>query len=83
MNFAVREAGRKIFLIVDGYSVHNSRQVSQWLASHEAQLRLILLSARSPGLNRDEFLNHGIKQNPVGQRQAASQDDLIASVCGH
>jgi len=78
-----RDAGRKVYLIVDGHPVHKSRQVNRWLVAHADQIRMFLLPAYSPDLNPDAFLNHDVKQNAVGRRRAASQDDMIANVRGY
>ncbi len=83
MRRLIRSAGRKIYLIVDGHPVHKSRKVKKWLASHEEQIRMILLPAYSPDLNPDEFLNHDVKQNAVGRRRATSREDMMADVRGY
>ena len=66
MRRLIRSVGRKVYLIVDGHPVHKSRKVKKWLASHEKQIRIILLPAYSPDLNPDEFLNNDLKSNAVG-----------------
>ena len=83
MRRLVRSAGRKVYLIVDGHPVHKSGEVRQWLAQHEAQIRMILLPAYSPDLNPDEFLNHDVKQNAVGRRRATSRQEMMADVRGY
>ena len=83
MSRLVRQAGRKIYLIVDGHPAHKGREVTRWLAGREERIRLILLPAYSPDLNPDEFLNNDVKANAVGRRRASSQDDMIADVRGY
>ena len=83
MRRLIRSANRKVYLIVDGHPVHKSRKVKKWLASHEEQIRMILLPAYSPDLNPDEFLNHDVKQNAVGRRRATSREDMMANVRGY
>jgi len=83
MSRLVREARRKIYLIVDGHPAHKASKVKQWLAGREEQIRLILLPAYSPDLNPDEFPNNDVKANAVGRRRASSQDDLMADVRGY
>ena len=83
MRRLIRSAGRKVYLIVDGHPVHKSRKVKKWLASHEEQIRMILLPAYSPDLNPDEFLNHDVKQNAVGRHHATSREDMMADVRGY
>jgi transposase len=79
----VRDSKQMIYLIVDGHPVHKSRAVERWLAARPEKIRMLLLPAYSPDLNPDEFLNHDVKQNAVGRRRAANQDDMIADVRGY
>jgi transposase len=79
----VRSTKQKVYLIVDGHPVHKSRAVRDWLATREAQIRLILLPAYSPDMNPDEFLNHDVKQNAVGRRRATSREEMMADVRGY
>ena len=79
----VRQARRKIYLIVDGHPAHKGRDVTRWLAGREEQIRLILLPAYSPDLNPDEFLNNDVKANALGRRRAASRAEMIADVRGY
>lgn len=83
MNRLIRQAPRKIYLIVDGHPAHKGGDVRRWLRAHEKQIRLILLPAYSPDLNPDEFLNNDVKANAVGRRRATSRDDLMADVRGY
>lgn len=80
MRRLIKNASRKIYLIVDGHPAHKARKVEQWLAERGDRIRLILLPAYSPDMNPDEFLNHDVKQNAVGRRRAVSRDDMIADV---
>ena len=77
MRRLIRSVGRKVYLIVDGHPVHKSRKVKNWRASHEDEIRMILLPAYSPDLNPDEFLNHDVKQNAVSRHPATSREDMI------
>jgi transposase len=83
MSRLVRQARRKIYLIVDGHPVHKSAEAARWLERHEGQIRLILLPAYSPDLNPDEFLNNDVKANAVGRRRASSREDMMADVRGY
>ena len=63
----IRQAGRKVYLIVDGHPVHRSKKVQQWLEAHAKDIRLFRLPAYSPDLNPDEMLNNDVKSNACGQ----------------
>ena len=79
----VRQAKRKVFLIVDGHPVHRARKVKAWLKDNVHQIRLFYLPGYSPELNPDEMLNQDVKTNAVGRRCARNQDELIANVRGY
>ena len=57
----VKDAGRKVFLILDNLKVHHSRPVKEWLAGHQEQIEVFYLPAYCPELNPDEYLNNDLK----------------------
>jgi len=59
----VKDAKKKVFLIVDNLRVHHSRAVSDWLSKEEnrSRLELFFLPSYSPELNPDERLNSDLK----------------------
>lgn len=76
----IRQAGRKVFLIVDRHPVHKAGRVSRWLANHQAEIRLFWLPAYSPELNPDELLNQDVKTNAVGRQRPADAQELVGNV---
>lgn len=72
----VRQAERKVYLIVDGHPVHRATKVKTWLARHPAQLALFFLPSYSPELNPDELLNQDVKTNALGRRRPGSLPEL-------
>jgi transposase len=79
----VRQAKRKVFLIVDGHPVHWSSRVKAWLKKNAHRIRLFFLPGYSPELNPDEMLNQDVKSNAVGRRRASNQDELLKNVRGY
>jgi transposase len=79
----IRQAGRKVFLIVDGHPVHRSKKVAIWLEQHADRIRLYRLPGYSPDLNPDELLNNDVKANAVGRRRPGDRDEMIADVRGY
>src|ERR687883_556284 len=57
----IRDAQRKVFLILDRLRVHRSAAVREWLAQHKAQIEVSYLPSDSPDLNPDEGLNADLK----------------------
>ena len=58
----VKDAKRKVFLILDNHRVHHSKIVKEWLEQHKGQIELFFLPSYSPELNPDEYLNGNLKQ---------------------
>jgi transposase len=58
----VKDAGRKIYLILDNLRVHHSKPVKAWLAEHRHEIEVFYLPSYSPDLNPDERLNADLKQ---------------------
>jgi transposase len=79
----VRQAGRKVYLIVDGHPVHRSGKVRRWLERQAGRIRMFLLPGYSPELNPDELLNHDVKANAVGRRRPADRDEMEADLRGY
>ena len=58
-----KDAGQKVFLIVDNLKVHHAAKVKTWVAAHAHEIELFYLPAYAPDHNPDEYLNNDLKQN--------------------
>ena len=58
----VRDAPRKVFLIVDNLRVHHAKLVTAWVEAHSDQIELFYLPPYAPEFNPDEFVNNDVKQ---------------------
>lgn len=67
---------RKIYLIVDGHSVHRSKMVQEWISKRAERLVIFLLPPYSPELNPDEYLNQDIKTSTVRSKPPRSKDEM-------
>ena len=76
----VKQAIRKVFIIVDRHPVHRSKKVRQWLEKNAARIRLFFLPGYSPQLNPDEMVNQDVKTNAVGRRRAHNRSQLMGHV---
>ena len=63
----IKDAGKKVFLILDNLRVHHSKIVKAWVAEREDQIELFYLPSYSPQLNPEERLNADLKQE-MGKR---------------
>lgn len=53
----IKDADKKVFLILDNLRVHHCKPVKEWLAAHTDEIEIFFLPAYSPELNPDEYLN--------------------------
>ena len=63
----IKDAGRKVFLILDNLRVHHSKIVKAWVSERKDQIELFYLPSYSPQLNPEERLNADLKQ-AMGER---------------
>lgn len=76
MKRLIKDAGRKVFLILDNLRVHHGKVVQAWLAEHKDKIEVFYLPPYSPEYNPTEYLNHGLKRNVHSGDLARSKDDL-------
>ena len=75
----VKDAGRKVFLVVDNLKVHHARRVKAWVASHAHEIELFYLPAYAPDHNPEEYLNNELKQRLRQRPQPDGKDELVRS----
>jgi len=57
----IKDAGKKVFLILDNLRVHHSKPVKAWAAERQDKIELFYLPSYSPELNPEERLNADLK----------------------
>ena len=62
----IKDAGRKVLLIVDNLKVHHSRPVKEWLCKHKEQIEDFYLPSYSPERYPDEYLHGDLKASLFG-----------------
>jgi transposase len=65
----VRDAQRKIFLVVDNLRSHRAKLITAWVAANPDKIELVYLPPYAPERNPDEFVNNDVKQ-AMARRQA-------------
>ena len=79
----VKDAGRKVLLIVDNLKVHHSRPVKEWLREHRDQIEVFYLPSYSPERNPDEYLNGDLKASLGNKRSPRDRQQLEANLKSH
>jgi len=72
-----KDAGRKVFVILDNLNVHKARDVRDWVAAHPDAIALYYLPSYSPELNPDEYLNGDLKLSVAKRAPARDRDALL------
>jgi transposase len=83
MQALVRDAGRKVFLILDNLRVHHSKPVKAWAAKHKKKIELFYLPSYSPELNPEERLNADLKQSMGSKVPVRTKEKLKAAATEH
>jgi transposase len=79
----IRDAKRKVFLILERLPVHRAAMVREWLARHKAQIEVFYLPSYSPELNPDEGLNADLKQHVTRKAPLRSKQALKQAAVSH
>ena len=79
----VKDADKKIFLILDNLRVYHSKPVKAWLAEHKDQIEVFYLPSYSPDLNPDERLNADLKCALGSRVQTRTKDKLTQAAKAH
>ncbi|MRD47437.1 IS630 family transposase [Caenimonas koreensis DSM 17982] len=83
MKRLVRDAGRKIYLILDNLKVHHSKPVKAWLAQNADYIAVFYLPSYSPELNPNEMANADLKQGVTKRAPARTKLQLVKATAGH
>ena len=76
----MKQAQRKVFLIVDRHPVHRSNKVRAWLEDNAKYIRLFVLPGYSPELNPEEMVNQDVKTNAVGKKRVHNRPQRMRNV---
>ena len=79
----IKDADKKVFLILDNLRVHHSKLVKEWLTEHEKEIELFFLPSYSPELNPDEYLNCDLKAGVHLGPPARKKADLKKKTISH
>jgi len=79
----IKDADRKVFLILDNLRVHHSNMVKEWIESHKDEIELFFLPSYSPELNPDEYLNCHLKDGVHSSVPAMTCAQLKAKTISH
>ena len=79
----IKNAPRKIFLILDHLRVHHSRLVKAWIEKHRERIELFFLPSYSPELNPVELANASLKHAVTTHAPARKKGQMEKVARGH
>ena len=79
----IKDAGRKIFLIVDNLRVHHAKVLSEWLEANKDLIELFFLPSYSPERNPDEYLNNDLKTGLSARQHPKTSEALLGNIVSH
>jgi hypothetical protein len=79
----IKQAGRKVFLVLNNLGVHHCAPVKKWLAEHMKQIEVFYLPSYSPELNPDERLNGDLKHAIETRVPCRTKDKLRNAATEH
>lgn len=83
MGRLIKDAGRKVFLVVDNLRTHHSKLVKEWLGAHKEEIEVFYLPSYSPELNPDEYLNCDMKGAVHSGLPSRNEKELKTKVVSH
>jgi len=79
----IKDADKKVFLILDNLRVHHSHIVKDWVEQNKEKIELFFLPSYSPELNPDEYLNCDLKAGVHSGVPARSKSQLKGKALSH
>ena len=79
----IKDANRKIYLILDNLRVHHSKPVKAWLAEHKQKIEVFYLPSYSPELNPNEMANADLKHAVTKLAPARTKLQLVKATTSH
>ena len=79
----IKDANRKVFLILDNLRVHHSKPVKAWLKKNREMIEVFYLPSYSPELNPEERLNADLKHVISAKVPARTRTKLKAAANDH
>jgi transposase len=79
----IKDAQKKVFLIVDNLRVHHAKLVQEWVNEHKNEIELFYLPAYTPERNPDEYLNQDVKVSLSSKRAPRDQQELSTNLLNY
>jgi len=82
MSRLIKDADRKVFLILDNLKAHHAKVVTAWLEKHAAEIEVFYLPPYAPEYNPDERLNGNLKRELASKGYSETADEIESKARG-
>jgi len=79
----IKDAKRKVFLIVDNLRVHHAKDLRPWLYKNKRRLELFYLPSYSPEINPVEVANADLKRTVGEKPPASTEQQMVKTILTH
>jgi len=79
----IRDATRKVFVIVDNLRVHRAKVVSAWVADHADRIAVFYLPPYAPEFHPEEHVNNDLKQTLARRATPRDKATMKASLTSY
>ena len=79
----IKDARRRVFLIVDNLRVHWAKSVTAWVEANRKRIELFYLPSYAPEHNPDEFMHNDLKQGMARRRTPKNKAALKSGLQSH
>ena len=79
----IKQAGRKVLLVLDNLGAHHCKPAKKWLSEHYKEIEVFYLPSYSPELNPDERLNGNLKNAIETRVPCRTKDKLRNAATEH
>jgi hypothetical protein len=79
----IKQAGRKVLLVLDNLGAHHCKPVKEWLAECAEKIEVFYLPSDSPELNPDGRLTGDLKQAIETRVPCRTKDKLRTAATAH
>ena len=79
----IKDAKKKVFLVVDNLRVHHAKALKEWLEKNTEHIELVFLPSYSPERNPDEYLNNDLKIGLAARTHPRTYEELHGNIVSH
>jgi transposase len=79
----IKDAKRKVFLVIDNLRVHHAKALKEWLETNKDKIELFFLPSYAPERNPDEYLNNDLKQSLSYRSIPKTNEQMLGNVISH